>query len=198
MFNIQSYFVTLCENQRKMGRNSVKPGAVRRENVSGSWHRCRQPAAAAAVNKTMKIKTFGAMVVEKPHFWLTNYQILIVLQFPHICKHTRKQTYCVRVVFPFSNSPPHPGLGGGSVSYFELHGCLFYFPNHQIQERVKWNVMSKSKSPHLSCVSLLFWLYFYGTCFGEKEFFALHFWQKMCLFIGQIYFHGGVGGQRGT
>ena len=72
---------------------------------------------------TMKIKTFGAMVVEKPHFWLTNYQILIVSQFPHICKHTIGSRRIVwEWVFPFSNFPHPPWLWRGQclLSYFEM------------------------------------------------------------------------------
>ena len=79
--------------------------------------------------RTMKIKTFGAMVVEKPHFWLTIYQILIVLQFPHICKHTRKQMYCVRVGIPIYQFPSPTLAWEGAVSpILNCMGVYSIFP----------------------------------------------------------------------
>ena len=180
MFNIQSYFVTLCENQRKMGRNSVKPGAVRRENVSGSWHRCRQPLLLPLL-WTMKIKTFEAMVVEKPHFWLTNYQILIVLQFPHICKHTRKQTYCMRVVFPFSNSPltlVWEGAVSPILNCMGVYDKIFPITKYDRGWSKMWCLKVKAQICHVCHDYSNYTFMVLALENRENKFFAQHFWQK--------------------
>ena len=131
---------------------------------------------------TMKIKTFGAMVVEKPHFWLTNYQILIVLQFPHICKHTRKQTYCMRVVFPFSNSPLTLVWEEGAVSpilnCMGVYDKIFPITKYERGWSKMWCLKVKAQICHVCHDYSNYTFMVLALENRENKFFAQHFWQK--------------------